>query len=94
MKFTRSAVFAAACLALAAPASADSSGVHIIYPPKLDPEPEVARTDATQAVKVKVYVVPRLRSFYKWRERRRVNRALFQNYPWQRTRYGGRLYPF
>ena len=97
MKFACASVFALACVAMAAPANAGNSGVNIIYPPKLAPDFKAAeerKAETGQETRVRVYVVPGLRSFYRWRERRRVNRALFQNYLSDRTSYSGRLYPF
>ncbi len=95
----------AAMLMATLPAQAGNAGVNIIYPPKLasdfdKSDEKTAKTVITKSVKVKVIVggkldiTPGWRSFYKWRRRHEVDRALFQNYPSDRTRYSGRLYPF
>ena len=95
----------AAMLMATLPAQAGNAGVNIIYPPKQasdfdQPDEKTAETVITKSVKVKVVTVGALhitsgwRSFYKWRNRYWVNRALFQNYPMDRRTYSGRLYPF
>ena len=92
------ALCAAAALVAAAPlASAGNAGVNIIYPPKLASDFEkTEETDAASSTTIVVRFKQRsnYRNFWRTRHKFRVNRALFQNYLSDRSKYGGRRYPF
>ncbi len=89
----------AAMLLATLPAQAGNVEVNMIYPPKLASDfdqPDKITAERKSATGHRVLVIWNIksRSFYRWRRRYNVNRALFQNYPSSRRKYGGRLYPF